>query len=154
MQEATRPDSMSPAPAIKVLAGNDRIINLDEMLAHRKQALPRSLRVVLENLVAQALNGADVGDSIEALRHWHAGSDEIAVPLSVSRVLLPDSSGLPALMDLAAARDVLAAKGRAPGAIEPAVPVTLVVDHSLIVDFAGHANARDRNIAEEYRRYA
>ena len=145
---------MLPSPATKVVAGNECIIDLDAMLSHRQQALPRCLKVVLENLAAQALSGADVGDSIEALRHWHAGSDEIAVPLSVSRVMLPDSSGLPALMDLAAARDVLAAKGRDPGSIEPAVPVALVVDHSLIVDVAGHPNARDRNIAEEYRRNA
>ncbi len=154
MQETDRSEPGSSLPATRMLAGDGRVVDLEPMLAGRRQPLPRSLRVVLENLAVQALSGADVSDSMAAVRDWHAGADEIAVPLSVSRVMLPDSSGLPALMDLAAARDVLAETGRDPGAIEPAVPVTLVVDHSLIVDVAGHPNARDRNIAEEYRRNA
>lgn len=154
MQDSAFPDRASPTPVTTELGESDRVVDLCGMLANRQRPLPRSLRVVLENLAVQALGGADVGESIDAVRDWHAGSGEIAVPLSVSRVMLPDSSGLPALMDLAAARDVLADQGKDPGAIEPAVPVTLVVDHSLIVDVAGHPNARERNIAEEYRRNA
>ena len=133
-------------------ADSERIVDLQAMLAHRSSKLPLSLQVVLENLAVQALNGAEVSDTIDAVVNWHAGSNEIVVPLAVSRVMLPDSSGLPALMDLAAARDALLEQGRDPKMIEPAVPVTLVVDHSLIVDLAGHPNARAHNIAEEYRR--
>ena len=129
-------------------------VDLNALTAGRKRPLPRSLRVVLENLALQALDGEDVAHEIAAIRDWSASTDEISVPLQVSRVMLPDSSGLPALMDLAAARDALVERGRDPSAVEPAVPVTLVVDHSLIVDVAGHPNARNRNIAEEYRRNA
>lgn len=133
-------------------SGAGQVIDLVSLLSSRATPLPCSLRVVLENLVVQARGGAEVNHQIEEVVNWHAMSDEITVPLAVSRVMLPDSSGLPALMDLAAARDVLVERGEDPGVIEPAVPVTLVVDHSLIVDVAGHPNARNHNIEEEYRR--
>ena len=129
-------------------------VDIRALLRHRRTPLPRSLRVVLENLVIQQHNGADVSREIAALRGWSAASAEVTVPLAVSRVMFPDSSGLPALMDLAAARDAAVARGDPPGVVEPAVPVTLVVDHSLIVDRAGHPNARAHNISEEYRRNA
>ena len=127
-------------------------VDLRALLAHRRAPLPRSLRVVLENLVLQARNGVDLAEAIETLRNWDAATGPLALPMAVTRVMFPDSSGLPALMDLAAARDAAVARGAAPEVVEPAVPVTLVVDHSLIVDRAGHPNARAHNIAEEYRR--
>ncbi|WP_226575590.1 aconitate hydratase AcnA [Acuticoccus sediminis] len=133
-------------------AGRSAAVDLPRILAGRGTALPRVLAVVLENLALQALSGADVAAEMAAVRDWTAASPEIAVPLSAARVMLPDSSGLPALMDLAAARDALVAKGRDPRGVEPAVPVTLVVDHSLIVDVAARPDAREHNIAQEYRR--
>ena len=156
MQLANRSNSVpiALAPVAGPSSEVGRAVELRGLLAHRRTLLPRSLRVVLENLAVQSLNGVDVSTEIAALRDWSANSPEISVPLTVSRIMLPDSSGLPALMDLAAARDVLVAGGRKPRAVEPAVPVTLVVDHSLIVDLAGHPNARAHNIAEEYRRNA
>jgi aconitate hydratase len=156
MQNVVRTDSAEIAVAGFPVKGAApaRAIDLDALTAGRTRPLPRSLRVVLENLALQALDGVDVAQEIAAIRDWSAGTGEIAVPLQVARVMLPDSSGLPALMDLAAARDALVGHGRDPRAVEPAVPVTLVVDHSLIVDVAGHPNARNRNIAEEYRRNA
>lgn len=127
-------------------------VDLEKLAAGRSWALPFSLRVVLENLARQALGGADIGTAIADVAGWRADSDALAVPLAVSRVMLPDSSGLPLLMDLAAARDVVAERGGDPALVEPRVPVTLVIDHSLIVDLAGHPNAEKHNIAEEYRR--
>lgn len=152
MDNVSRRDTEIAIQSAVVESGAGQVIDLFGMLSSRVAPLPRSLRVVLENLVVQARNGAKVNRQIEAVVNWHAASDEITVPLAVSRVMLPDSSGLPALMDLAAARDVLVGRGEDPGVIEPAVPVTLVVDHSLIVDVAGHPNARNYNIEEEYRR--
>lgn len=156
MQNVVKTDSVEiPLAGFPVKGGeSERAIDLGALMGGRRRALPRSLRVVLENLALQALDGADVAQEIAAIRDWSAETGEIAVPLKVARVMLPDSSGLPALMDLAAARDALVAHGRDPRAVEPAVPVTLVVDHSLIVDVAGHPNARNHNIAEEYRRNA
>lgn len=128
------------------------VVDIPRLLSTRETPLPRVLRAVLENVAAQAATGKATADYVAALINWQPGDAELAVPLAVSRVMLPDSSGLPALMDLAAARDVLMKAGKDPRQVEPAVPVTLVVDHSLIVDVAGHPNARNRNIAEEYRR--
>ena len=128
------------------------VVDLPRLLAGRGAVLPRVMRVVLENLCLQALAGADVKDEIAAVVGWSKGAPELAVPLGACRVMLPDSSGLPALMDLAAARDRLVAEGRDPRGVEPAVPVTLVVDHSLIVDVAGRPDARAHNISQEYRR--
>lgn len=156
MQTFPLPD-LAPIPAGNALNENvhpPRAIDLRTLLRDRATPLPRSLRVLLENLAIQRGNGADVTSEIEALRNWSAATGEITVPLAVSRVMFPDSSGLPALMDLAAARDTAVARGCLPGVVEPAVPVTLVVDHSLIVDRAGHPNARAHNISEEYRRNA
>eukprot|EP00873_Tetraselmis_striata_P025742 jgi/Tetstr1/446006/TSEL_033608.t1 len=128
------------------------LIDLKALTRSRQQPLPKSLAVVLENLARQALIDPDLGDTVDRVSAWSGGDGNLVVPLSVSRVLLPDSSGLPALMDLAAARDVLAAEGSDPAKVEPSVPVTLVVDHSLIVDVAGRPDAEARNIEKEYER--
>lgn len=127
-------------------------VALDALAGKRIRRLPASLRIVLENVARQALGGADVAAALDALAAWAPDAAELTVPLSVSRVILPDSSGLPVLMDLAAARDAVAETGGDPAAIEPLVPVTLVVDHSLIVDVAGRPDAEARNIEREYQR--
>ncbi|MAB00979.1 MAG: aconitate hydratase AcnA [Rhodobacteraceae bacterium] len=128
------------------------LIDLPALTRSRRQPLPKSLAVVLENLARQTLTDPDLGDTVDRVAAWSGGDGDLVVPLAVSRVLLPDSSGLPALMDLAAARDVLAAEGSDPAKVEPSVPVTLVVDHSLIVDVAGRPDAEARNIEKEYER--
>lgn len=132
--------------------GAHRCVDLRRLAGARERPLPACLGIVLENLARQAIGAAGVPDAVANLCNWTAGGDEIVAPLQVSRLMLPDSSGLPVLMDLAAARDAVARAGGDPGIVEPSIPVTLVVDHSLIVDAAGHPNARHRNIAEEYRR--
>ncbi|MFA5580966.1 MAG: aconitate hydratase AcnA [Paracoccaceae bacterium] len=128
------------------------MISLSEYLAARDAPLPYALRVVAENLARQVIAGVAEADLLDALLDWTPASGEIAVPLKVSRLMLPDSSGLPVLMDLAAARDRVAEMGGDPALIEPQLPVTLVVDHSLVVDRAGHPNARQFNIEAEYHR--
>ncbi|WP_417599594.1 aconitate hydratase AcnA [Pararhodobacter oceanensis] len=136
--------------------GEHWCVDLPALLAGRRAPLPASLKIVLENIIRQAhVAGSMSGtaaEAVEALSDWTADSNEVIAPLRVSRVMLPDSSGLPVLMDLAAARDVVVRAGGDPTTVEPAIPVALVIDHSLIVDFAGHPNARHRNVAEEYRR--
>lgn len=127
-------------------------VDMHAMLSIRDRPLPKSLMVILDNLCRQALTTGGLGDELAAVTGWHPGATELIVPVDVTRVMLPDSSGLPALMDLAAARDAVAAAGGDPAAIEPAVPVTLVIDHSLIVDFAGRADAALLNSRREYER--
>lgn len=129
-----------------------RGIDLPALLAGRWQPLPKSLMIVLENIARQALAGAPLWAELSQVAGWSARTPELSVPLRVMRVMFPDSSGLPALMDLAAARDVVSARGGEPEAVEPEIQVTLVIDHSLIVDVAGRPDAEARNIAMEYER--
>ena len=115
---------------------------------------PYVIRVLLENLCRNQAWGAPVSDAeISALIDWgnHRDAD---LPLYLTRVILPDSSGLPVLQDLAALRDAVADAGGNPSRVETSVPVDVIVDHSLQVDFAGSADAQPRNLAREYERNA
>jgi len=107
---------------------------------------------VLDNLCRQRLKGLKVESQILQLVSWGKNSDEMNCSLTVDRVLFPDSSGLPALMDLAAARDAVRNSGGNAAMVEPTVPVTLVVDHSLIVDHFGRIDAHKLNEAKEIER--
>ena len=115
---------------------------------------PYVIRVLLENLCRNQAWGAPVSDlEISALADWrnHLDAD---LPLYVTRVILPDSSGLPVLQDLAALRDAVADAGGDPARVDTSLPVDVIVDHSLQVDFAGSADAQPRNLAREYERNA
>jgi aconitate hydratase len=143
---------LAPLPPNAFSAAN--CVDLGALLAGRKTALPKSMMVLLENLARQTLKGADVGELMAAIIDWRSDAPELVLPVDVTRVIMPDSSGLPALMDLAAARDAIAASGGEPRSIEPKVPVTLVIDHSLIVDYAGRRDAPELNVAREFSRNA
>jgi len=114
-------------------------------------ALPYSLRVVLDNLLR---GGAAAEDVAAVLAVGRGEASDRGIAFRPSRVLLQDLSGVPALVDLAALRDALAARGGDPDRVNPVVPVDLVVDHSLVVDEAGHAGAMAANVAREYARNA
>lgn len=92
MKNISRRDSEIANIKAVTESGAGSVIDLANLLSSRTTPLPRSLRVVLENLVVQAQGGAKVDQHIEAVVNWHAGSGEITVPLAVSRVMLPDSS--------------------------------------------------------------
>jgi aconitate hydratase len=115
--------------------------------------LPQSLRLVLESVLRNC-DGERVTEAhVRQLAHWMPGaarSDEI--PFVVARVVLQDFTGVPLLADLAAMRDVAATLGRNPKAIEPLVPVDLVVDHSVMIDHYGTKNALDLNMKLEFQR--
>ncbi|MEQ9259653.1 MAG: aconitate hydratase AcnA [Roseovarius sp.] len=134
--------------------GAHRAVDLGALLAGRESGLPACLKVVAENVARQVLAGQAPPEALAEVAGWRPGAPPLSVALQVSRLVLPDSSGLPLLMDLAAARDAAAAAGADPEQIAPLLPVALVVDHSLIVDRAGHPNAQAHNLHEEYRRNA
>ncbi|MBV6304042.1 aconitate hydratase AcnA [Candidimonas humi] len=117
-------------------------------------AFPYVIRVLLENLCRHRAWGAAVADTeIQALMNWResAGTD---LSLRVARVILPDSSGLPVLQDLAALRDAVARHGGDPSAVDSHIPVDLIVDHSLQVDNWARPDAVARNLHREYERNA
>ncbi|MEA2302430.1 MAG: aconitate hydratase, partial [Solirubrobacteraceae bacterium] len=115
--------------------------------------LPFSLKILLENLLRTEGNGAVTAADIEALAAWDpdaAPSKEIA--FTPSRVLLQDFTGVPAVVDLAAMRDAMAAMGGDPAKINPLVPAELVIDHSVQVDVAGTRDAFRANAEREFER--
>ena len=115
--------------------------------------LPFSLRILLENLLRHEDGDAVKKQDIEAIKLWlqkKRSSQEIA--FSPARVLMQDLTGVPAIADLAAMRDALHEMGREAGKVNPLVPVDLVIDHSVMVDRFGSAQALGQNIALEYKR--
>jgi aconitate hydratase len=115
--------------------------------------LPRSLRVILES-VLRNLDGHRIREEdVRTLAGWAPNAERSAeIPFVVARIVLQDFTGVPLLVDLAAMRSAVARIGRDPAIIEPLVPVDLVVDHSVQVDFAGVPDALARNMAIEFHR--
>lgn len=115
--------------------------------------LPVSLRVLLESVVRN-LDGKGIGDvDVEALAGWQSRSVRVAeVPFVVGRVLLQDFTGVPLLVDLAAMRSAVARRGGDIGRVQPLIPVDLVIDHSVQVDYFGRDDALRLNMEMEFRR--
>ena len=115
--------------------------------------LPVSIRVVLES-VLRHVDGQKVTEAdVRNLANWNAASPgDYEIPFTVARIVLQDFTGVPLLVDVAAMRDAAVAQGAPAAAIEPLVPVDLVVDHSVQVDFAGSQAALDRNMEIEFIR--
>src|SRR2546421_1699680 len=117
--------------------------------------LPFSLKVVLENVLRQHGEGRSDGADIAAVAGWLATRRaEREIAFRFTRVLMPDSSGVPLLGDLAAMRDAMIRLGGDPKRLNPSVPVDLIVDHSVMVDAYGAPDAASRNQALELRRNA
>ena len=115
--------------------------------------LPVSIRIVLES-VLRNVDGRKVSDvDVTNLANWNAKAPgEYEIPFTVARIVLQDFTGVPLLVDVAAMRDAAVARGAAAAKVEPLVPVDLVVDHSVQVDFSGSQAALDRNMAIEFIR--
>ncbi len=115
--------------------------------------LPHSIRIVLESVLRNC-DGKKVAErDVRNLANWNA-KKPIAeeIPFVVARIVLQDFTGVPLLVDLAAMRAAVARQGGDPQIIEPLVPVDLVVDHSVQVDFAGSALALKLNMDMEFTR--
>jgi aconitate hydratase len=115
--------------------------------------LPVSLRILLES-VLRHLDGRRIRDEdVEALVGWQPGAARTAeVPFVVGRVLLQDFTGVPLLVDLAAMRSAVARRGLAGERVQPLVPVDLVIDHSVQVDYFGRDEALRLNAEMEFLR--
>ncbi len=116
--------------------------------------LPISVRIVLESVLRNFDEGQRVSEAnIRALAAWQANGDRTEeIPFVVARVILQDFTGVPLLVDLAAMRTAVARLGKDVGVIEPLVPVDLVIDHSVQVDYAGNNAAFERNMEIEFKR--
>jgi aconitate hydratase len=115
--------------------------------------LPRSLKILLENLLRHEDGRSVTKNDVKAIAQWlksRRSTREIAY--RPARVLMQDFTGVPAVVDLAAMRDAMTKLGGKPDAINPLSPVDLVIDHSVMVDFFGGKNAFKKNVELEYDR--
>ncbi len=116
--------------------------------------LPASMKVLLENLLRNE-NGGDTSErDLKAVAAWleNKGATEHEISFRPARVLMQDFTGVPAVVDLAAMRDAMTALGADPTKINPLIPVDLVIDHSVMVDFFGTAKSYGENVDREYER--
>ncbi|MCL4379444.1 MAG: aconitate hydratase AcnA [Candidatus Marsarchaeota archaeon] len=128
---------------------------LDELGVGRTSRLPFSIRVVLESLVRN-LDGKSVNEEdVKALANWNAKSpDDRDIPFKVSRILMQDFTGVPAVVDIAAIRDYITKNGEAPDAAQPIIPTDLIIDHSVQVDAFNVIQALEINQEKEIERNA
>ena len=115
--------------------------------------LPYSIRILVENLLRK-LDGKIVEEKdLRAITSWQKSYDSpVEIPYHPARVLMQDFTGVPAVVDLAAMRDAVKSLGGDPSKVNPRVPVELVADHSVQVDFSGTSLSLTSNVAMEYER--
>ncbi len=115
--------------------------------------LPFSIKILVENLLRK-LDGKTVGDDdLIKIAQWEKRYDQpVEIPFHPARVLMQDFTGVPAVVDLAAMRDAVKDLGEDPTIINPLVPVDLIIDHSVQLDYYGTADSLTRNVLKEYER--
>ena len=115
--------------------------------------LPHSIRVVLESVLRNCDGQKITEEDVRELANWQPNGTRVEeIPFVVARVLLQDFTGVPLLVDLAAMRSAVARLGKNSGVIEPLVPVDLVIDHSVQVDFSSTREAFEKNMEMEFKR--
>ena len=115
--------------------------------------LPFSIRVLLEAALRNCDEYQVTKEDVVNLARWNAEKPaELEVPFKPARVVLQDFTGVPCVVDLAAMRDAMKALGGNPQKINPLIPVDLVIDHSVQVDYFGTADALSRNVEVEFER--
>jgi aconitate hydratase len=126
---------------------------LSKKLNLKLERLPVSIRIVLESVLRNC-DGKKVTEAhVRELAGWQPNAKRTEeIPFVLARILLQDFTGVPLLCDLAAMRSVAQKMGKDPKAIEPLVPVDLVVDHSVQIDHYGNKNALDLNMKLEFKR--
>src|SRR6266566_1037423 len=126
---------------------------LEEQGIGKISRLPVSIRIVLESVLRNCDGKKVQRKDVEALAKWNAKSPaNEEIPFVVARIVLQDFIGVPLIVDLAAMRSCVQRLGSDPKIIEPLVPVDLVVDHSVQVDFFGSPRALELNLDMEFKR--
>jgi len=117
------------------------------------EKLPYSLKVLAENLLRNE-DGANITkDHIEAIANWDREAEpSIEIQYTPARVIMQDFTGVPCIVDLATMREAIADLGGDPDKVNPLAPADLVIDHSVIADLFGRADAFERNVEIEYER--
>ncbi|MEO6814837.1 MAG: aconitate hydratase AcnA [Ginsengibacter sp.] len=123
-----------------------------EKQGHKISKLPFSIRILLENALRNFDDFSVTKEHVETLLNWKPKGSDKDIPFKPARVLMQDFTGVPAVVDIASLRAEAARKGKNPEEINPLIPVDLVIDHSVQVDYFGTEYAYKKNMDEEYRR--
>ena len=143
-------DSFKSSSILDVNGKSYRIYRLDSVL---ESPLPFSLKILLENLL-RTEDGANItSDHIKAIANWDPTAEpDTEIQFSPARVIMQDFTGVPCIVDLATMREAVADLGGDPTKVNPLAPAELVIDHSVVIDVAGSADAFERNVEFEYER--
>ncbi|WP_289661167.1 aconitate hydratase AcnA [Flavobacterium panacagri] len=141
----------------KVLKTSGREFSYYSLAAMQEQGfeiekMPFSIRILLENALRNFDDFAITRENVETLLNWKPEASDKDIPFKPARVLMQDFTGVPAVVDIASLRAEAARRGKNPDAINPLIPVDLVVDHSVQVDYFGTEYSYLRNMDEEYKR--
>jgi aconitate hydratase len=145
----------NPFNTLQTFAAGKRFYSLPALAqaGFNVSRLPVSIRLVLESVLRNCDGQRVLESNVRELASWQPNAPRTAeIPFVVARIVLQDFTGVPLLVDLAAMRSAVAKLGKNPKIIEPLVPVDLVVDHSVQVDFAGSADALRKNLDLEFSR--
>ena len=149
----SRPDPFSARATLRVGDRDITIYRLEKAGLPDLDAAPMTVKILLENVLRNAGTETVTEQDVRTLASWRPGqAAEAEVPFLPARVLLQDFTGVPAVVDLAAMRDAMAALGGDPSKINPLVPADLVIDHSVQVDQFRGPNAFAFNVDREYER--
>jgi aconitate hydratase len=154
------PRASDPFGALQPLHVGGRRVGFFFSLPHLERTnigpisrLPVSVRIVLESVLRNCDGKRVFEENVRALANWQPRAPRTEeVPFVVARIVLQDFTGVPLLVDLAAMRSAVARLGKNPKLIEPLVPVDLVVDHSVQVDYFGSPEAAEKNLEKEFQR--
>ncbi len=114
--------------------------------------LPFSIRILLENAVRNFDDFAITKEDVETVLNWKPEASDKDIPYKPARVLMQDFTGVPAVVDIASLRAEAVRKGKDPQKINPLIPVDLVIDHSVQVDYFGTDYSYKKNVDKEYER--
>ncbi len=145
-------NSFGAADFLEVGSKKYRYFRLNAVESKR---LPFSLKILLENLL-RTEDGANItADHVTALSQWDPTAEpDTEIQFTPARVIMQDFTGVPCIVDLATMREAVSALGGDPKRINPLAPAEMVIDHSVVIDVAGRADAFERNVELEYERNA
>ncbi|MFP3870747.1 MAG: aconitate hydratase AcnA, partial [Syntrophobacteria bacterium] len=150
---------MVPSEFMKKILVNSKEYNVFDirMLAEKGIAdierLPFAIKIIVENVLRKLNSWIVKEEDLVKIARWEKRySEPVEIPYHPARVLMQDFTGVPAVVDLAAMRSAVTDLGGDPGKINPLVPVELIVDHSVQVDYYGTSASLGKNVAQEYKR--
>ncbi len=146
--------SYSKAKSVKELSVNGKSYHYSSLkdLGVTIDHLPFSIRILLENVLRNYDGFSITDEHVETLLNWKPQTEDKDIPFKPGRILMQDFTGVPAVVDIASLRAEFVRHGKDGQKINPAIPVDLVIDHSVQVDYFGTDYAYDKNVEIEFER--